>query len=167
MIIKCDNCNKKFNVNSDLIPDKGRLVKCSSCNHKWFFTNKDKTDPIKVIKDKNFEIFESINSKLSKSPSDIEKLTIEAKETIVDEKDMTESHNTILNDTKDKVITKRKKKSNFLSLIIVFIISFMALIIFTDTLAYPISIIIPNIEYLLYNLYETIKDIKLFILDLI
>ena len=37
MIISCINCNKKFDINSNLIPLKGRLLECSSCNHQWFF----------------------------------------------------------------------------------------------------------------------------------
>ena len=37
MIIQCINCNKKFNVNSDLIPSTGRTIQCGSCNHTWFF----------------------------------------------------------------------------------------------------------------------------------
>ena len=37
MIITCNNCNKKFDIDSTLIPDKGRLLQCASCDHKWFF----------------------------------------------------------------------------------------------------------------------------------
>ena len=37
MIITCNNCNKKFDVDSSLIPDMGRLLQCASCDHKWFF----------------------------------------------------------------------------------------------------------------------------------
>mgnify|MGYP003690141213 CR=1 FL=1 len=37
MIITCINCNKKFNIDSNLIPDMGRLLQCASCDHKWFF----------------------------------------------------------------------------------------------------------------------------------
>ena len=37
MIITCNNCNKKFDIDSTLIPDKGRLLQCASCEHKWFF----------------------------------------------------------------------------------------------------------------------------------
>ena len=37
MIITCNNCNKKFDIDSSLIPDKGRLLQCASCDHKWFF----------------------------------------------------------------------------------------------------------------------------------
>ena len=37
MIIECINCNKKFEVNSDLIPIEGRTIQCGLCNHIWFF----------------------------------------------------------------------------------------------------------------------------------
>jgi len=37
MIITCNNCYKKFNIDSNLISDKGRLLQCASCDHKWFF----------------------------------------------------------------------------------------------------------------------------------
>ena len=37
MIINCINCDKKFNVNSELIPNSGRTIQCGSCNHVWFF----------------------------------------------------------------------------------------------------------------------------------
>ena len=37
MIITCNNCNKKFDIDSNLIPDKGRSLQCASCDHKWFF----------------------------------------------------------------------------------------------------------------------------------
>jgi NhaA family Na+:H+ antiporter len=54
-----------------------------------------------------------------------------------------------------------------LGLTIVFIISFIALIIIFDTFQKPISMFVPNIEFILYNLYETINDIVLFFSDLI
>ncbi len=41
MIIECINCNKKFEVNSDLIPIEGRTIQCGSCNHVWFFKKDD------------------------------------------------------------------------------------------------------------------------------
>jgi hypothetical protein len=43
----------------------------------------------------------------------------------------------------------------------------VALIIVFDTFQGPISKIFPNIEFLLYNLYETINDVQLFLKDLI
>ena len=65
-----------------------------------------------------------------------------------------------------------KKKSkltfiNFLGYIIVTIISLIALIIILDTFQTQFSIFYPNLELVLFNLYETINDIYLFIKDLI
>ena len=37
MIITCDQCLKKFEIESNLIPKSGRLLQCSSCGHKWFY----------------------------------------------------------------------------------------------------------------------------------
>ena len=37
MIIECTNCNKKFRVDDDLIPENGREIICGSCNHAWHF----------------------------------------------------------------------------------------------------------------------------------
>ena len=45
--------------------------------------------------------------------------------------------------------------------------TFAALVVLVDTFKNPISKIVPNIEFILYNLYESIKDIKLFLNDLI
>ena len=56
MQISCPKCSKKFQVNDDLIPEKGRLLQCSNCNHKWFFTvpkKKKKKKKIKLKKKKN------------------------------------------------------------------------------------------------------------------
>ena len=71
------------------------------------------------------------------------------------------------NSDKNIKIDKTKKNYKILGPIIVFIISFISLIILVDTFQNPISKIVPNIEFLLYNLYESINDIKLFLNDLI
>ena len=63
-------------------------------------------------------------------------------------------------------IAKDKKNNNFLSFLLVFIISFIALIILLDTLKSPIIDIFPGLELILFNLFETLKDVKLFIIDL-
>ena len=41
MIIECINCNKVFEVNSELIPENGRTIQCGSCNHIWFYKHND------------------------------------------------------------------------------------------------------------------------------
>ena len=139
MIITCTNCNKKFDINSDLIPKNGRLLECSSCNHQWFF---------KIEK----------NEKVSKSSFKEIKQEINPSNEII---------NIPKNEIKPKTESKKKKKIKLLNLIVVFIISFVALIILMDTFKNPISTVIPNIEFLLNNLYESLKDIRLFFNDLI
>ena len=56
--------------------------------------------------------------------------------------------------------------SKILSYIIVSIISFAVFIILIDTLKTPLIDIFPGLEILLFNLFETLQDIKLFIIDL-
>ena len=47
------------------------------------------------------------------------------------------------------------------------IITFIGLIILLDTFKKPLVKIFPELEILLFNLYETLKDIELFIKDLV
>ena len=65
MIIICENCNKKFEVNSKLIPTSGRTIQCGSCNHVWFF-NKNKeilTDNIETTIEETTQI-ESLDNNI-------------------------------------------------------------------------------------------------------
>ena len=167
MIITCDNCNKKFDIDSSLIPDKGRLLQCASCDHKWFFKKRVLEDKIKPIVENidNFNIFEQNNSLINeeKSLSDAPKndTEIELEEEIKKEIEINTNESRTLK-------TKPKKRKNFkiLNIFVVIIITFVAFIIIVDTFKYPIGKIVPNIEFILYNLYESIKDISLFIRDL-
>ena len=157
MIITCDNCNKRFEINSDLIPDKGRLLLCSSCNHQWFFKKEIQRN---TINPSNNNLVMDYKKDLisNKKVEDIkEKKTLDKK-----------SHNIKNNDLKNSIkVIKGKKKTKILNLTIVFIITFIAVVILVDTFEQPISMIIPNIEFILYNLYESTKDIFLFFEDLI
>ena len=68
------------------------------------------------------------------------------------------------------LLTKNeRKKANilFIVILIVAFISFAALILVLDTFKVQISVIIPNIQIILDNLYQSINDMKLFILDLV
>ena len=38
MIINCECGKKKFNIDSSLIPEEGRLLKCGSCSKIWHYT---------------------------------------------------------------------------------------------------------------------------------
>ena len=59
------------------------------------------------------------------------------------------------------------KVSKFFSFLMVFIISIVGLIILLDTLKTPLINVFPGLEIVLFNLFETLQDIKLFIIDLI
>ena len=168
MIIHCNNCNKKFNVDSSLIPDKGRLLQCTSCDHKWFFKKE-------VLEKKISPIVEDISID---SASDQDNSSINEEKSVSDvpkndpevelEKDIKEKIEININESAE-VNTKPKKQKNFkiLNIFVVTIISIVAFIIIVDTFKYPIGKIVPNVEFILYNLYESIKDISLFIRDLI
>ena len=59
MIIECNNCNKKFEVNSELIPNEGRSIQCGSCDHIWYF-KKDSTSEVNISPGK--KLFEAKNN---------------------------------------------------------------------------------------------------------
>ena len=157
MIISCEKCNKRFEVSDNLIPDQGRLLQCSSCDHKWFFKKTEKLikkkEPKKIIKEDDNKIL---------SETFVEK-TIEKKKiksTTLNEETLSE-----IDDEQPQV--KKDKKTNYLKIFIVIIITFVAIIIIIETFKHQISLIYPNIETLLSNLYESLKDINLFLRDLI
>ncbi len=155
MIIECINCNKIFEVNSELIPSTGRTIQCGACNHIWFYKPNQSN-----IKKYNDTI--KIKKKITKSKKTIKSFSNETLSKEID---------SIIN-KKDKALIKYEKKSlfkftNFLAYLIVSIITFLALIIILDTFQNQLSIIFPKLELFLYNLYETIEDIYLFTKDLI
>ena len=152
MIIECIWCKKKFEVNSDLIPISGRTIQCGSCDKVWFFQPKSVDLPNK-----------NENERL------IDK-------TVVTEKKRTKSSMKSYVSDKDNKnrfeVTKYQPKSNYklsklLSYILVTIISFVALIILIDTFKSVLYDKLPNLELLMFSLFETLKDIQLFIKDLI
>ena len=165
MIISCPNCNKQFKINPSLIPDNGRDVKCGSCNHIWFYKLEDnKTDPLPLsdnFTDKKIE--DVIDNKIV---DDINKPNDVSLEKEIDDR---------IDKTEDKIPEKQKPVKNktkkntsgkFFSYLLVSIISFVALIILIDTLKVPLINVFPGLEILLFNLFEILKDIKLFIIDL-
>ena len=155
MIIECVNCNKKFEVNSELIPSEGRTIQCGSCNHTWFFNKND--DFKSIFQENETEILSSVSdnqdhNKENKYEFDSPTEFIQNKINAADIKvDKTKSNFTL---------------SKFLSYILIFIISFMALIIILDTFKTYMYRIFPSLEFILYSLFESLKDIKLFIKDL-
>ena len=153
MIIVCPSCGKNFNVRDDQIPDKGRLLQCSNCKHEWFYTKN--TIPV------NDNLDEQSNDELTQETFGIldEEEDRSAEEIVEDKKVELE---------KPKNIYKKKtKKVNFFKLLLVFIISFVAFVLFVDTFIVQISEYVPFAEKYLDNLYQSIIDISLFFQNLI
>ena len=156
MIITCPNCKKKFQIDPALVPEKGRDLQCGSCNHAWFykpenesetpltlnentFVNKDKTQI--ETKDQNIEIRKKTKKEKKNKPRIKKEIP--------------------------KIIEKPTNRgSKLFSYLIVFIISFVALVILLDTLKTPLINVFPGLEIILFNLFETLQDLKLFIIDL-
>ena len=161
MIITCPNCNKQFKIDNSLIPSEGRELQCGSCDHIWFYDIKEKNhETLKLNEEKiskNIEIKTKKNEKIEEEKNYLQE---NIKTEIKKEK----------NSEKPKKITTSKKIENLggklVSFIIVFIVSFVALIILLDTLKTPIIEVFPGFEIILFNLFETLQDIKLFIIDL-
>ena len=170
MIITCNNCNKKFDIDANLIPDKGRLLQCASCVHKWFFKKEVLENTLSPIDEDitidSVNILDQNNSSINEEKSVSDEVNDEVE---VDLEEETKEKIEINIDESPQENNKPKKQKNFkiLNIFIVGIISFVAFIIIVDTFKYPIGKIVPNVEFILYNLYESIKDISLFIRDLI
>jgi predicted Zn finger-like uncharacterized protein len=164
MIINCPNCNKRFKINTSLIPVEGRDLKCGSCDHVWFYKIEDKNlEPLSLKEDiiNNEDKPEIVDKKIERT-NDEKKSSSHSKIDTKDKKD--------LDKIADKQIPSKNKTKNtsskFFSYIFVFIISFVALIILIDTLKTPLINIFPGLENILFSLFEMLKDIKLFIIDL-
>ena len=153
MIVQCNNCHKKFDLDANLIPEEGRLLQCSACNNTWFFKKKKIETPQEVT------IPEIQNNK--------EEETISPKKDHVNSSEKS-SNDEMENVKEEKIIEPLPDKKNYriLNILVVLIISFAAFIIIIDTFKTPLGKIVPNTELLLYNLYETFRDIGLFIRDL-
>ena len=164
MIITCPNCNKKFKIDNSLMSDEGRDLQCGSCNHIWHYKIEEENSKILKLK-------EEIDS------SETETKVDKNNEEIVENKNpLTKIETELNNQKKEKNIEKQKETkiskntentgNKFFSYLIVFIISFVALIILIDTLKNPLINVFPRLEIILFNLFETLQDIKLFIIDL-
>ena len=170
MIIECVNCNKKFHVNSNLIPIEGRDIKCGSCNHIWYFDKENiskNSSPIdykteEQVQKKDIKIEEKVHENGIKIEEKVSPLKSEQSPKIV----TIDNSKNIKKNLKSIKKINSKKIDNFFSYLLVFIISSVAFIISLDTIKTPLIIYFPGVEFFLFNLFETLKDIKLFIIDL-
>ena len=160
MIIDCIKCTKKFVVNASLIPDGGRTIQCGSCNHVWFYKPKIEESKKEISSPKsNYDILEN-----KKDDQDNEKSSKTEETNNLEKFTNTEpfSHE-LINENKKTTFNISK----FLSYFLVFLITFIALLIVLDTFKSPLSSIIPGLEIFLYNFFETLNDLYLFIKNLL
>ena len=145
MIITCPHCDKLFEVDEIKIPFNGRLLQCGSCNKQWFYKKEESAEELANItleKSATQEDFETIIEEESKNLSNVNKEVIQKKH------------------------LKKFKIGKYLNIFIVIIVSLLGIILILDTFKMQLSNVLPNLDALLNNLYETLKDIKLFIYDL-
>jgi len=143
MIISCEACNKKFEINSNLIPSEGRMLQCGSCNNQWFYKKKLKKEKKLILEKPKVKIEKNV-------PEDTEEL-------------ISQAENVLIKKTYKQTF---KSKINILSFLILFLITLISIIIIADTFKDPINMFIPGFDSILDNLYEILKDIFLFIKDL-
>jgi len=163
MIIECTNCNKKFRVDDDLIPENGREIICGSCNHAWHFKLEKTSEKSLVLGNEMIDL----QKKTHQNNRDFQEDFSNTKSEKNTKNDQIKFSNKTKVDLKIDTKNTHSKKSNFFSYSIVVIISFIALIILVDTIKSPLINIFPGLEIVLFNLFETLKDLRLFIIDLI
>jgi len=155
MIINCENCSKRFDIDDDLIPERGRLVKCSNCKNTWFYKHKDEIN-INISNIENEKIDEN---KFTKKEDKNEKALFK-------NINFNEEEENIKEESKNKNNTEKSILNVYFNYIIIFIISFIALVLIVDTFKISISIYFPYIIQLLDNLYASLADLILFTKDL-
>jgi predicted Zn finger-like uncharacterized protein len=157
MLISCENCNKNFKINDDLIPEKGRLLQCGICDYKWYFKKiKNDQKPLKIEpiinEDKDeISLVEPYRNLSSDHENYIKKST----------------QNIQINKKKSTTSVKKNKEINYFKIFLVFIISIVVLIVLIDTFKHQIDLVFPSTVTILNNLYESLRDINLFYRDLI
>ena len=162
MIIECPCKKKKFNIDENLIPIEGRNLQCGACDRVWFYKIQN---PIPESQEINEDSATKENDDSEKINDDKFKNQLIKKP--IDENKKDKSELSAIKETKSKSeAIEKTQSSKFFSYLLVLIISLGALIILLDTLKTPLINIFPGLEVLLFNLYETLKDIKLFIIDL-
>ena len=189
MIIECPNCNKKFSIDKKLIPENGRTLKCSSCDHIWHYKisiNKS-IDDSGIPQDKNTNLDTNISEVEKKEDENNEEINKEnltdinqgslsekntdddedEKDNIDDEADNEDKENDIEDEEGEKGNEEKKGITKIILVyFIVVIISLLGLIFLLDTFKSNLLSVFPTITPFFDSFYETLLDFKLFIKDL-
>ena len=168
MIVECPCKKKRFKIDPTLIPAEGRNLKCGTCDRVWFYKIESENPELLSLNnniDRNYvepveDVIENQNDKI-----------VQEKQTIlrnkVKKEDEKNNKNVLLNQKPSSLDdNKNNTNTHFFSYLVVFFISFVALIILLDTLKTPLINVFPGLEIILLSLFETLQDVKLFIKDL-
>ena len=150
MIISCENCNKKFELADNLIPESGRRLQCGSCSHQWHYIPTNKITLVNEID--STKSSKNIKKSVKKSVKKIDKKKINADKNILES---------------DESILENKKGVGFFSYLLVIIISLVAFLVVGDTFKPYLLNIVPNLDFYLSSLYESLTVIYLFFKDLL
>ena len=153
MIISCEKCNKKFELSDKLVPSTGRLLQCGSCSYQWHYIPESKIELVNEVKD-NVKTSDQVKKTLQKPINKRIKKRKTLPKQNIHQSDSEESET-------------QKRKIGFFSFLLVMIISLVSIVILIDTFKLQLSSIIPNIDFYLVSLYDTLKDIFLFFTDLL
>ena len=162
MIINCECGKKKFNIDSSLIPEEGRLLKCGSCSKIWHYTP--------VLETKNDE---DLDVKIDEN---IIKNDVHSNE-VINNENLTDTNQGVLSEenTEDEKIDIKDEKENekkdgkikiLLIYFIIILISLLGFIFLLDTFKSYLLSIFPGTAPFFDSFYQTVLDLKLFIKDL-
>ena len=163
MIINCECGKKKFNIDSSLIPEEGRLLKCGSCSKIWHYTP--------VLQTKNDE---DLDVKIDEN---IIKNDVHSNE-VINNENFTDTNQGVLSEenTEDEKIDIKDEKENekkdgkikiLLIYFIIILISLLGFIFLLDTFKSYLLSIFPGTAPFFDSFYQTLLDLKLFIKDLV
>ena len=178
MIIACPECSKKFQVPDNAIPKEGRTVQCSSCSHEW------KQYPLK--KPKVVQLKEP-SPIVTSSVTKVRKVQKKAAGPAPYSKEYMEQKwgSTVKNYAEQKGISKKKTASKkikktksaklneknekpsfgFFNYIITYSIGITFLVGILNFERARLSRKFPALEPYIDNFFETINNLKIFILD--
>ena len=162
MIINCVCGKKKFNIDSSLIPEEGRLLKCGSCSKIWHYTP--------VLETKNDE---DLNLKIDEN---IKKNEVHSNE-VINNENFTDPNQGVLSEenTEDEKIdiedeNENEKKDGKIKILLIYfiiiLISLLGFIFLLDTFKSYLLSIFPGTAPFFDSFYQTVLDLKLFIKDL-
>jgi len=181
MIISCPNCSKKFQVPDNAIPKAGRTVQCSSCLNEWmqYPVKEPKVvqlkDPAPIKSVRQINKVKKVQKKAS-GPAPYSKEYMEQKwgstvKNYAEQKGISKKKTEtkkIQKSKSAKLNEKREKPSfGFFNYIITYSIGFTFLVGILNFERARLSRKFPALEPYIDTFFETIDNLKIFILDLI